>query len=167
MNPNAIAIAAAVAAAGLSQLPIAEHQPFNADEFVAEYYAEFQKPGFLVDDLMVFYHDDVLFKDPTFEIVAEGKAEVRKLYADIGTGNTAYRNISWNILDVVSRDNTIVVRGRWSGRFHHCNFDVDFMTFWRLDGREIAEQYDFFAAATFDRQVGWDGTTATCNTGTP
>lgn len=163
MNWKVLAIAAAVAAAGFWQFPLADDRPFNAEDFVAKYYAEFQQPNYLVDDLMAFYRDDVVFSDPTFEILAQGKAEVRKLYAEIGTENTAYTDISWEIADIVSQDDTIVVRGKWSGRFFDCEFDVDFMTLWKLEEGKIAQQHDFFAAVTFDRQVGWNGTTATCD----
>jgi ketosteroid isomerase-like protein len=142
----------------------AEQRSF-AERLVAEYYSQFQKPGFLVDQLMEFYGDGVLFIDPTFEIVAEGKSEVRKLYAQLGTEGTAYRNIVWTISDIISQGETIVIRGKWSGRFHECDFDVDFMTLWKLADDKIVEQHDFFAAGTFDRQVGWNGTAATCESG--
>ena len=145
--------------------PACAEQRTPAERLVAEYYAQFQKPGFLVDDLMEFYADDVVFTDPTFGIVANGKSEVRKLYAQLGTEATAYRNIVWTISDVISQGEAIVIRGRWSGRFHECAFDVDFMTLWKLDGGKIVEQNDFFAAGAFDRQVGWNGTTATCDSG--
>lgn len=143
--------------------------PTGADEvgaaktLVREYYSQFQKPGFFVEDLMAYYADDVRFTDPTFEIVANGKDEVRKLYADLGTDRTAYKNINWQIASVTAQDDLIVIRGRWSGRFHHCDFDIDFMTLWRVEDGKIIEQNDFFAASAFDRQVGWNGETATCS----
>ena len=125
-------------------------------DLVARYYGQFQKPGFEVDALMAFYADDVKFTDPTFEIVANGREEVRKLYADIGTGRTQYRNIVWTINDVVSDGDRVVISGNWAGEFWACPFSVDFMTFWRLEDGLIAEQRDFFAASAFDRQVAWD-----------
>lgn len=132
-------------------------------DLVARYYAQFQKPGFLVDELLEFYADDVRFTDPTFEIVAKGKSEVRRLYADLGTERTAYKNIRWQISDVVADGSRVVIRGQWSGTFHGCKFSIDFMTLWRLEDGKIAEQNDFFAASAFDRQVGWNGETATCD----
>jgi len=134
-----------------------------ADALVSEFYSRFQKPGFHVDDLMVYYHPDIVFLDPTFEIRAEGKSEVRSLYAELGTERTAYKDIRWTIDSVISEGDHIVIRGRWSGRFHACDFDVEFMTLWRLKDGKIVEQNDFFAASAFDRQVGWDGETATCS----
>ncbi len=133
-----------------------------AEELVEKYYSQFQKPGFLVDELINYYADDVVFTDPTFEISAEGKNEVRKLYSEFGTNRTAYRNIQWDIKNVVSQNDSIVIRGMWSGRFQDCDFDIDFMTLLRLVDGKIAEQDDFFAAGTFERQVGWDGKTTTC-----
>jgi ketosteroid isomerase-like protein len=116
---------------------------------------------------MQFYTDDVVFTDPTFEIIAEGKSAVRNLYADLGTSRTAYKNIQWTIKDVVSEDDIIVIRGQWSGRFHDCEFEIDFMTLWRLADGKIAEQNDFFAASSFDRQVCWNGIAATCDSRSP
>lgn len=137
-------------------------ETFDAVDFVDSYYSRFQKPGFLVGDLMEFYDEDVLFSDPTFEIVAEGKDEVALLYADLGTDRTAYENIEWDITRVIAQGDLIVIRGVWSGRFAGCDFETDFMTLWRLRDGKIVEQNDFFAAAAFDRQVGWDGERATC-----
>jgi ketosteroid isomerase-like protein len=137
----------------------------TAEALVEDYYSQFQKPGFLVDDLMPYYAGNVRFTDPTFEIVAQGKDEVRRLYADLGTSGTAYTDVQWDIRAVVSQDDFIVIRGKWAGYFHHCSFDIDFVTLWRMREGKIAEQHDFFAASTFDRQVGWDGTTATCQAG--
>lgn len=136
---------------------------FSAEVLVEEYYSQLQKPGFSVDELMKYYADDVIFTDPTFEIVAVGLAEVRKLYADLGTSRTAYKNIRWTIQNVVSQDDFVVIRGNWSGQFHKCDFDVEFMTLWRLTDGKISVQNDFFAASTFDKQVGWNGETATCD----
>ena len=144
---------------GLILLPAAGCKPEpDYGPVVERYYAQFQKPGFDVDALMKFYADDVAFSDPTFEIVANGKAEVRKLYADIGTDETSYRNIVWTLKTVVSDDDTVVISGVWSGDFAQCPFSVEFMTFWRMAGGLIAEQKDFFAASAFDRQVRWDET---------
>jgi ketosteroid isomerase-like protein len=134
----------------------------NAEVLVKDYFAQFQKPGFLVDQLMEFYADEIIFVDPTFEIAARGKEEVRKLYAELGTERTAYKNIVWTIKSVIAQDDNIVVRGNWSGQFHQCSFSIEFMTLWRMKAGKIAEQNDFFAASTFDRQVGWNGSTATC-----
>lgn len=134
----------------------------HAERLVHDYYSQFQKPGFFVDDLMHFYTEDIVFTDPTFEISVNGKSEVRKLYADLGTERTAYKNIQWAISSVISEDDRIVIRGKWSGRFHDCEFDIDFMTLWRIEDGKIAEQNDFFAASTFDRQVGWNGSVAAC-----
>ena len=165
MKLKTIAIASIVSGSAISALPIWADQSSFAENLVEEYYSQFQKPGFLVDELMKFYSDDVLFTDPTFEIIAVGKSEVRKLYADLGTDRTAYKNIEWKIRTVISQGESIVIRGIWSGQFQECDFEVDFMTFWRLVDEKIAEQNDFFAAGSFDRQVGWNGTTATCNPG--
>ena len=151
-----------LAASLVLTLPAMADTASFAEKLVENYYSQFQKPGFFVDDLMRFYSDDIVFTDPTFEIVAKGKAEVRKLYADLGTDKTAYRNIQWDISNVISQNDRIVIRGKWSGRFHHCEFDIDFVTLWKITDRKIAEQNDFFAASAFDRQVGWNGTTATC-----
>lgn len=133
----------------------------DARELVQAYYSRFQKPGFFVDDLMDFYADDVRFTDPTFEIVAQGKAEVRKLYAELGTERTAYQRIQWDISAVIAEDERVVVRGKWSGSFQECPFDIEFMTLWTLRDGVIAEQNDFFAASAFDRQVGWNAETGT------
>lgn len=143
--------------------PVHAAPVLDADELVARYYGQFQKPGFLVDELMAFYHDDVVFTDPTFEITAQGKEEVRKLYAALGTERTSYQEIHWQIQHVVERGGLVVIRGTWSGRFFGCPFDIDFMTLWRLESGKIVEQNDFFAAGTFDRQVGWDGSSANCD----
>ncbi len=158
-----ITFAAAFSVITLSPSLVKADRTSFSETIVEEYYSHFQKPGFLVDDLMQFYADDVVFTDPTFEVVAEGKSDVRKLYADLGTSQTAYENIQWTITDVVSAGDIIVIRGRWSGRFHDCEFEIDFMTLWRMADGKIAEQNDFFAASSFDRQVGWNGQTATCN----
>lgn len=133
------------------------------EALVGEYYSRFQKPGFHVDDLMAYYHPDIVFTDPTFDIHAEGKVEVRKLYAELGTDRTAYKDINWTLARVIAEGDDVVIRGRWSGRFHGCAFDIDFMTLWRLKDGLIIEQNDFFAASTFDRQVGWNGHTADCS----
>lgn len=162
MNPKKLSVAFAVTAMVLT-MPVAWSDDTTiAETFVRDYYSRFQKPGFLVDELMEFYADDVLFTDPTFEIVARGKSEVRKLYAELGTDRTAYKDIHWDIQSVIIQDDNVVIRGRWSGRFFDCSFDIDFMTLWRIENNKIAEQNDFFAAGTFDRQVGWNGETATC-----
>jgi len=163
MNMKLIAVSCALVAATFPPATTWAEPTSDAEELVEQYYSRFQKPGFLVDDLMQYYADDVLFTDPTFEIVASGKAEVRKLYADLGTERTAYKNIRWDIQQVISQDDAIVIRGNWSGRFHECDFDIEFMTLWRLSDGKIAVQNDFFAASAFDRQVGWNGETATCN----
>lgn len=165
VNRNTMIISVFASLLLLSPCPGRADKSSIAEKMVDEYYSQFQKPGFHVDALLQYYADDVLFTDPTFEIVAEGKSEVRKLYADLGTERTAYKNIRWTIEDVVAQNDIIVIRGKWSGRFHDCDFEVDFITLWRLLDGKIAEQDDFFAASTFDRQVGWNGTTATCNAG--
>ena len=158
------ALAATVIAGALlpGALPGAS-EPGTAAAMVDAYYSQFQQPGYFVDDLMTFYADDVLFTDPTFEIVARGKEAVRRLYSDLGTSETAYEDIRWTITGVIAADDSIVIRGAWSGRFHGCDFDIDFMTLWRLRDGKIAEQNDFFAASAFDQQVGWDGKTANCD----
>jgi len=130
---------------------------------VEAYYSQFQKPGFLVDQLMTFYADDVSFTDPTLEIVARGREAVRKLYADLGTERTAYEDIRWSIASVIVDGDNVVIRGAWAGKFQGCDFDIDFMTLWRLQYGKIAEQINFFAASAFDRQVGWNGKTANCD----
>lgn len=163
MNLKIISITSIVSGLALSPLPIWADQASFAQDIVEDYYSQFQKPGYFVDELMKYYKDDVLFTDPTFEIVATGKGEVRKLYADLGTDRTAYKNIHWKVKDVISQGESIVIRGIWSGQFYECDFEVDFMTLWRLEDEKIAEQNDFFAASSFDRQVGWNGTTATCD----
>lgn len=165
MKLKTIAIASIVSGLAISSLPTWADQSSFAESLVEEYYSQFQKPGFLVDELMKFYSDDVLFTDPTFEIIAVGKREVRKLYADLGSDRTAYKNIEWKIRTVISQGENIVIRGIWSGQFHECDFEIDFMTYWRLADEKIAEQNDFFAAGSFDRQVSWNGTTANCNPG--
>jgi ketosteroid isomerase-like protein len=131
----------------------------KASRLVKQYYSKFQKPNFLVDDLMKFYTDDIKFVDPTFEIVANGKDAVRNLYIDLGTEKTSYQNIEWDIRDIIIQIDSVVIQGKWSGVFHDCIFDVEFMTLWKLRKGLIAEQTDFFAASTFDRQVGWDPST--------
>lgn len=131
----------------------------NNSLLVKQYYSKFQKPNFLVDDLMRFYADDIRFVDPTFEIVANGKDAVRKLYIDLGTEKTNYRNIEWDIKDIIVQADSVVIRGNWSGVFHDCDFDVEFVTLWKLRKGLIAEQTDFFAASAFDRQVGWNPST--------
>lgn len=123
---------------------------------VDEYYGQFQQPGFDVDALMAYYHDDVSFSDPTFDIVASGKDEVRKLYADIGTDRTQYRNIVWTLNTVMAEGDNVLISGVWSGEFWQCPFSVEFATLWRLEDGLIREQKDFFAASEFDRQVSWD-----------
>lgn len=162
MKPRSGIVLALIAGVLLFALPAASDEVSAAGKIVESYYSKFQKPGFLVDDLMSYYAEDVVFTDPTFEIVAEGKKEVRKLYADLGTDRTAYKNIRWEITDVITQDDAIVIRGRWSGQFQNCDFDIDFMTLWRLKDGKITEQNDFFAASSFDRQVGWNGSSASC-----
>ena len=110
------------------------------------------------------YTDDIAFTDPTFEIAAKGKEELRKLYADLGTDKTSYAEVVWRIETTVIQADRIVIRGNWSGRLQGCAFDVEFVTLWKLRDGLIAEQTDFFAAGTFDRQGGWDGEggAATC-----
>ncbi len=111
---------------------------------------------------MDFYTDDVLFTDPTFGIVAKGKGDFRKLHASLGTDQTAYRGIRWNIKNIIFQNDSVVIRGEWSGRFQDCDFEIDFITLWHMRDGKIAGQDDYFAASSFDRQVGWNGTTANC-----
>ncbi|GAB4526513.1 MAG: hypothetical protein Tsb0010_09840 [Parvularculaceae bacterium] len=125
-------------------------------DLVDRYYSQFQQPGFTVDRLLAFYAEDVEFSDPTFEIRVSGRDGVRSLYVDIGTERTNYRDIVWNIDRVLIDGNDVAINGRWSGVFYQCPFDVEFVTLWRLEGGLIAEQRDFFAASTFDRQVNWN-----------
>ncbi|WFL76244.1 nuclear transport factor 2 family protein [Altererythrobacter arenosus] len=131
-----------------------------AEELVDRYYAKFQQPGFLIDDLMKFYSPDIAFVDPTYEIVMNGESEFRETYAELGTAQSNYRNIKWDIAEVVTSGDKVVIYGNWSGTFHHCPFEVAFTTYWKLENGLIVEQRDFFAAPAFDRQVGWDPATA-------
>ena len=133
----------------------------NPKKLVEDYYARFQQPGYFVTELMQRYTEDVRFIDPTFEIDVSGREEVAKLYADLGTGKTAYTNVAWIIRQIVAENDHVTIRGNWSGQFQDCPFDIEFMTLWKLRNGLIAEQTDFFAASTFDRQVGWqDGKTS-------
>lgn len=154
-----IALAAA-ALAGCQPAPQEGIGQEAAEALVERYYANFQKPGFLIDDLMEFYANDVAFVDPTYEIVMNGEADFRRTYAELGTPQTSYQNIEWDIAEVVTSGDKVVIYGTWSGTFHDCPFEVDFTTYWRLEDGLIAQQRDFFAAGTFDRQVGWDPETA-------
>lgn len=129
---------------------------------VAHYYSLFQQPGFRVDDLLEFYADDIEFSDPTFEIEARGKEAFRKLYADIGTERTSYSDIEWELKTVLVEGDDVGIYGRWSGKFHDCPFKIEFVTLWHMRANRIARQTDFFAADTFDRQVGWDGKKTAC-----
>ncbi|MEQ8314904.1 MAG: nuclear transport factor 2 family protein [Gammaproteobacteria bacterium] len=131
--------------------------------FVDRYYANFQRPGFYVDDLMNFYSDEAVFTDPTFGIAVKGKPQIRELYADLGTEDTAYRDIDWDLRQVIAERDKVVIRGVWSGSFQGCAFSVDFMTLWLLEDQLIKEQNDFFAADAFDEQVQWDPSTGTAN----
>lgn len=153
MNIGILAAAAGCVAISATSA-VADHR-----DLVDRYYAHFQQPGFTVDRLMAFYAEEVAFSDPTFGIRVSGRDGVRTLYADIGTERTNYRNIVWNIDRVLIDGRDVAINGRWSGVFHHCPFDVEFTTLWRLADGLIVEQKDFFAASAFDRQVNWNSET--------
>jgi len=131
-------------------------------EIVRGFYAKFQQPGFLIDDLLAYYTDDIDFRDPTFDITINGAAEFRGLYGDLGTDRTGYRDIVWTLADILVDGDSVLISGRWSGRYQDCPFDVEFMTLWRMRGRLIGYQRDFFASDAFDRQVGWADGKANC-----
>lgn len=129
----------------------------SAESMVRDYYATFSESPFDVDRLMVFYAENVVFVDPTFDISVTGVDEVRALYAAIGTDDSRYRDIRWQIERVIADADDVAIHGRWSGRFDGKAFDIEFVTLWRLAEGRIVEQRDFFDAPTFDEQVGWQG----------
>lgn len=129
---------------------------------VADYYAQYQQPGFTIDDLLAFYAPDVDFRDPTFDITIRGAQEFRNLYSALGTDQTGYKNIKWTLDDIVVDGERVVIAGRWSGAYQDCPFDIEFMTLWRMKEGRIAYQRDFFAAGAFDEQVVWKDGKANC-----
>ena len=145
-------------ACGLISVNLAACADSSSDkrQLVRQYYSQFQKPGFEVDELAKFYADDVAFIDPTFEIEAKGRDEVLALYAEIGTDRTSYEDIDWDLRDIIVDGDNVVISGRWSGKFFECPFDVDFATLWKLQDDLIVVQRDFFAASRFDEQVRWN-----------
>lgn len=149
--PTAMLAVATLCAVAVSPATAEDHR-----ELVNRYYSQFQQPGYDVDALMAFYDDEVLFTDPTFGITANGKDEVRALYADIGTDRTQYRDIVWVLNTVISDDDHVVISGLWSGSFWECPFSVEFITLWTISDGLIVRQKDFFAADAFDQQVAWD-----------
>ncbi len=132
---------------------------FQATEaWVRSYYENFQAPAFDLERHMAYYAPDVHFVDPTFDIDVSGSDEVRALYASIGTAESSYSDIRWNLDRVlISGTNDVTIHGSWSGVFQGSSFDIQFVTLWRLRDDEIIEQKDFFDAPTFDEQVGWTG----------
>ena len=133
----------------------------EAEMIVHRFYAQFQQPGYTIDDLLEFYADDVVFTDPTFQIAFECKDGFRQFYNDIGTDQTNYSNIRWDIDRVIEDGPDIAIVGRWSGQFYDCPFvDVNFVTIWRLEEGLISEHHDYFSAASFDQQVGWNSQTS-------
>ncbi|WP_222982440.1 nuclear transport factor 2 family protein [Flagellimonas meishanensis] len=130
----------------------------KAKNMVARYYGIFSQRPFSIDDLMSFYHPQVEFADPTFEIEVHGTEEVSKLYAQTGSSKSNYSNIGWNILKVITSDNNIVIHGTWSGNYLGKPFKVPFITLWEMENDLIVVQKDFFAASMWDRQVDYHAT---------
>lgn len=125
-------------------------------EWVREYYELFQDQPFDADQLMRYYSPEVRFSDPTFDIEVEGLAQVRELYEVTGTEGSSYRDIRWQIDRVVIGEDQgdVAIHGHWSGSFDGQDFEIAFVTLWRVVDQRIVEQIDFFDALAFDEQVG-------------
>ncbi|MGP1282682.1 MAG: nuclear transport factor 2 family protein [Parasphingopyxis sp.] len=137
-------------------------------QWVDSFYGDYLRPGVTAEQLLSHYAEDVEFVDPTFRIDVRGHDGLIRVFGQLGTPESNYRDVEWQIDKVMVDGQSVAVNGVMSGEWYGCPFEMAFVTIFDIEDGLIARQQDFFAASTFDEQVALDRDTGlpTCETST-
>lgn len=107
--------------------------------FVEEYYKAYSGVP-TASRLSIFYADEAIIDDPTYDFVGKDKASIFKNFDKANLAN----DYDWQVDQVITEGNKLVTEGLLKAKFNGIPYEMRFTNIFHFKNGKIVKQYDYY-----------------------